>query len=88
MSDTVFAFIEKHRELLSRLERFTETASYARLLKGIGDFASEDPEPWLLNWLVQPMWGCGRYRVELADEPDGIELLLDQLLRIFGGAYD
>lgn len=88
MSDTVIAFIANQRKLLSRLERFAETPSYARLLKEIGDFALGDPEPWLLNWLFQPMWGCGPYRVEVAGEPDGIELLLDQLLRIVGGAYD
>lgn len=87
MSDTVIAFIANQRKLLSRLERFAETPSYARLLKEIGDFASEDPEAWLLHWLVQPMWGCGRYRVEVAEEPDGTELLLDQVLRIVSGAY-
>lgn len=85
MSDGVTAFIAAQRALLSRLERFAQTPSYDRLLKKACEFAADDPEPWMVDWLIQPMWGDGRCRLDVAEEPDGIELLLDQLQRVVSG---
>ncbi|MBT9503151.1 MAG: hypothetical protein IV092_18035 [Burkholderiaceae bacterium] len=85
MSDGATAFIATQRALLTRLERFAQTPSYDRLLKKACEFAADDPEPWLLDWLIGPMFGSSSCRLDVAEGPDGVELLSDQLQRAFSG---
>lgn len=86
MSEQAFAFIEDQRARLVRLERFIETPSYDHLLRMARKFAAADPEPWLLDWLVQPMFSEGNYcRLDVAEGENGVEHLLDQLQRVVSG---
>lgn len=85
MSDGVTAFLAIQRALLTRLERFAQAPGYGRLLKKACEFATDDPEPWLLDWLIQPSFGSSKCRLDVAEEPDGVEQLLDQLQRVFSG---
>jgi uncharacterized protein (DUF2384 family) len=56
---------------------------YERLLKTLRDFASDDPEPWLADWLICPAFGLGgAIPIDVAGVPDGVDRLAEQLLRI------
>lgn len=75
-------FIESQRDLLRRLESFSQTADYKRLLETLEAHSSEDPECWLGNWLIQPAFELGARPIEFVDKPDGMDLLVTCLLRI------
>jgi len=83
MKMSVDAYIANQRALLDRLEQFVRTPEYERLLSGLQGFVSDDPEPWLADWLVSPAFGLGgAIPIEVAAAPDGVDLLVEQLLRI------
>ena len=80
---SVDAYIADQRALLDRLEEFARTPEYERLLSTVQDFASDDPEPWLADWLISPAFGLGgAIPIDVAGAPSGVDLLVEQLLRI------
>ena len=84
----VDAYIANQRALLDRLEQFVRTPEYERLLSVLQRFASDDPEPWLADWLISPAFGLdGAIPIDVAGTPTGVDLLREQLHRIVHDTY-
>jgi len=74
--------------LLDRLEEFSRTPEYERLLHTVKQYASEDPEPWLAEWMISPAFGLGgKIPIDVVTEPVGIDQLVDLLGRAATGTY-
>ena len=88
-SSGILAFISGQRELLDRLEQFTCTPDYQRLLAVVAplDVGVGDMEQWLAEWLINRDFSHGELPIDLAGRPGGVELVELQLLRVFSGAY-
>ncbi|KQV96631.1 hypothetical protein [Pelomonas sp. Root1237] len=52
---SVAAFLAKQRDLLDRLEQFAKTPEYCRLLTAAAPLIEGDLDPWLAEWLIQPV---------------------------------
>lgn len=75
VSESVAAYIAERRELLSRLEQFVETSEYRSLLAAVVPLAGEDPEPWLADWLIEPVVSLGRgdRPIDVVAQPGGVD---------------
>lgn len=82
ISAGVAAFIAGQRELLARLEQFAQTPEYRRLLAVAAPMADGDAEPWLAEWLIQPVFTLGELPIDALARPGGLELVELQLIRI------
>ena len=80
------AILVRKRAELVALESFASTAGYARLLESVQELVSGDVEPWLADWLMHPSMAFGAVPLVLADQPGGVQLLIDQLHRAVSGA--
>ena len=85
MSLALETYIAAQRLLLVRLEEFSRTPGYARLLQALRKFSSEDPESWLAEWLVSYVPGLGSRPIDIAGDHDGIDRLVVQLARMADG---
>lgn len=85
---SVDVYIAQQRALLDRLEEFARTSEYERLLHTVKQYASEDPETWLAEWLISPALGLGgKVPIDVVTEPGGIDQLIDVLGRIATCTY-
>lgn len=64
------------------LARFVRTDDFRRLVNAAGGLAWES---WTRNWLLKPAHGLGRRPLDIAGDPDGVELLEEHLGRIGNG---
>ena len=62
--------------------RFVRTSEFQRLVVAAG---GPEWESWTREWLLKPAFGLGRRPLDIAGEPDGIELLEGHLGRIGNG---
>ncbi|MEO3711347.1 hypothetical protein [Roseateles flavus] len=54
----VVALIAVQRRVLDELAKFVETPGYLRLLAAaVAMGVDEDPDPWLSQWLIKPIYG-------------------------------
>ena len=83
-TDLIASTLILKREELDELERFVGTPSFGRLMDEIGPFI-QAPEPWLINWLICPLFGEDVYPLTLARQADGVEALAERLRRIVHG---
>jgi uncharacterized protein (DUF2384 family) len=79
---SIDAVIAADRLLLERLEHFACTPEYARLLDTVISHMDAGSERWLAHWLIRPAYGLGGRPIDIASEPGGVDLLVDQLVRI------
>ncbi|WP_457324855.1 antitoxin Xre/MbcA/ParS toxin-binding domain-containing protein [Roseateles sp. P5_E11] len=80
------AVIASKRALIDRLDAFTHTPEFERLLVDARDSAGDGTEAWLAEWLIQPAFGLGDRPIDIAAEPGGMDRLADQLTRIRHGS--
>jgi len=79
---SIEAVIAADLALLERLEHFARTPAYAVLLDTVNRHMGDDQEEWLAHWLIHRAFGLGRLPIDIAQEPGGVEILVDQLIRI------
>ena len=74
ISDNVVAFLAAQRMALDELEKFVETPGYLRFLAvAIPMLVDEDPEPWLSQWLIEPVYGLKGLPIHLVSQPGGLD---------------
>lgn len=79
ISAGVAAFISEQRDLLRRFEKFIETPEYRRLLPTAARITDGELEPWLSEWLTQPVYGLDGLPIDVALQPGGVELVEQHL---------
>jgi hypothetical protein len=84
-SSFIVEILARKRAELDELERFVCSPAYERLLDEVRTFATRDPEPWLVDWLMAPAFGMGARPLDIAARRGGVDLLVDQLRRIVNG---
>lgn len=82
ISTSVATFIAEQRELLDQLEQFAETPEYRRLLALSTPMAEGDVEPWLAEWLIQPVFSLNDLPIKALAQPGGLELVESRLVWI------
>lgn len=75
----------RKRAELDALERFVSTPGYALLLQSVQEVFAGDVEPWLADWLIRPSLAFDAVPLVVADQPDGVQLLIDHLRRVVAG---
>lgn len=82
ISDSVATLIAGRRDVLDRLERFVETPEYRRLIDVATTIAEDEVEPWLAEWLIEPVFTLREPPIDTVARPGGLELVETQLIRI------
>jgi len=82
ISASVATLIADRRALLDRLERFVKTPDYRRLIVVATPMADGDVEPWLAEWLIEPVFALHEPPIETVARPGGLELVEKQLIWI------
>jgi uncharacterized protein (DUF2384 family) len=57
------------------------------MLEIVHSGANGDAENWLADWLIRPELGLGACPIDLATQPGGMDLLVDQLTRIANSSW-
>lgn len=74
ISDNVVASLATQRRALDELEKFFKTPGYRRLLTvAVPMLVDEDPEPWLSQWLIEPVYSLKGLPIHLVSHPGGLD---------------
>jgi hypothetical protein len=72
------------RAELDAVERFAQTTNYQLVLNMARSYGLQDPERWLVDWLVRQTFGLGSRPLDIAVGPNGANRLVDCLTRFAG----